>query len=53
MWDSLTDFFKWKRTCCETLGPRGDRAIEVDFISTVSCSKLNLTADSSLDKENF
>lgn len=53
MWDSLMDFFKWKCTCCETLGLRGDRAIGADFNSTVSCSKLNLTADFPLEKGNF
>lgn len=53
VWDSFKDFFKWKCTCCETLGPQGERAIETDFISAVSSSKLDLTADSPLDKENF
>lgn len=50
---TLKDFFKWKCTGSETLVPQRMTAIGTDFISTVSCSELNLTADSPLDKEIF
>lgn len=46
-------FLQMETYSCETLAPQGERATETDFISTVSCSKLNLTADSPPDKENF